>query len=43
MAAPPDAPAPLWRRLLWFATLYGASLLALGLVASVLRAWLRAG
>lgn len=39
---PPDAPGPLWRRLLWFAALYGGSVLALGLVATVLRAWLKA-
>ena len=37
------APGPLWRRLAWFAALYGASLLALATVAYGLRAWLRAG
>ncbi|MEH3147970.1 MAG: DUF2474 domain-containing protein [Methylobacterium frigidaeris] len=33
---------PLWRRLLWFCAIYGGSVLALGLVAFVLRAWLKA-
>ncbi|MGY2046994.1 DUF2474 family protein [Methylobacterium sp. JK268] len=34
--------APLWRRLLWFAALYGASVVGLGFVALVLRTWLKA-
>nr|WP_043751308.1 DUF2474 family protein [Methylobacterium nodulans] len=37
-----DRPAPLWRRLLWFAALYGGSVLVLGLVTLGLRAWLKA-
>ncbi|GJD74006.1 DUF2474 domain-containing protein [Methylobacterium goesingense] len=36
-------PVPLWRRLLWFALLWVGSVLTLGLVAGVLRTWLRAG
>jgi hypothetical protein len=39
----PPAPGPLWRRLAWFAALYGASLLALAAVAFALRTWLRTG
>jgi Protein of unknown function (DUF2474) len=39
----PPHPAPLWRRLVWFASLWAASVLWLGLVAGVLRAWLKAG
>ena len=35
--------APLWRRLVWFAGLWAGSVLSLGLVAGILRAWLKAG
>ncbi|RVU15322.1 DUF2474 family protein [Methylobacterium oryzihabitans] len=35
--------SPLWRRLLWFAALYGGSVVVLGIVATILRAWLRMG
>ena len=31
------ARAPLWKRLAWFALIYGASLAALGLVAWAIR------
>ncbi|GJD47319.1 hypothetical protein OPKNFCMD_0025 [Methylobacterium crusticola] len=43
MAAPPAGREPLWRRLAWFAALYGGSVLGLGVVSLLLRAWLRAG
>ncbi|MFE1601212.1 DUF2474 family protein [Methylobacterium sp. ID0610] len=42
MAPPSPEPAALWRRLLWFVALYGGSVLVLGAVAFVLRAWLKA-
>lgn len=32
---------PLWKRLGWMAAIWLASVLALGLVASVLRLWLK--
>jgi len=35
-----DAPGPLWKRLGWMALIWGASVLALGLVAGILRLWL---
>lgn len=34
--------APLWQRLRWMALIWAASVLAVGLVASVIRAWLKA-
>lgn len=34
--------APLWQRLGWMALIWAASVLAMGLVASVIRAWLKA-
>jgi hypothetical protein len=33
----------LWRRLVWFASLWAGSVLSLAVVAGVLRAWLKAG
>ncbi len=33
--------APLWKRLAWMAGIWTASVLALGLVAGVIRWWLR--
>ena len=36
-------PAPLWRRLLWFASIWAGSVLSLEVVAGILRAWLKAG
>ena len=33
---------PLWRRLAWMAGIWLASVVALGLVAGVLRLWLKA-
>ena len=35
-------PGPLWKRIAWMAAIWGASVLALGLVAGVLRLWLHA-
>jgi hypothetical protein len=31
---------PLWKRLAWFAGLWGASVAALGIVAYVIRLWI---
>ncbi|GJE77156.1 DUF2474 family protein [Methylorubrum suomiense] len=42
-ASTPQHQAPLWRRLLWFAALWIGSVVSLGAVAFVLRAWLKAG
>lgn len=42
-APAPHLPPPLWRRLVWFAALWAGSVLALGVVAGILRAWLKAG
>lgn len=33
--------APLWKRLLWMAAIWAASVAALGVVATLLRVWLR--
>ena len=37
----PAAPLPLWKRLAWFVALWGASIVGLGFVATVLRLWLK--
>lgn len=42
MQAASDGPAPLWRRLAWFVALWTCSVVALGLIAGGLRAWLKA-
>ncbi len=34
--------SPLWRRLLWVLAIWAASVMALGIVDFVLRAWLKA-
>jgi hypothetical protein len=39
----PQHLAPLWRRLVWFASLWVGSVLSLGVVAGILRTWLKAG
>lgn len=39
MDAPSD-PGPLWRRIAWMAAIWAASVLALGVVAEVIRVWL---
>jgi hypothetical protein len=36
-------PAPLRRRLVWFASIWAGSVLSLGVIAGILRAWLKAG
>lgn len=36
-------PEPLRRRLVWFASIWAGSVLSLGVVAGILRAWLTAG
>lgn len=41
-ASAPDLPAPLWHRLVWFASLWAGSVLSLGIVAGILRTWLKA-
>lgn len=37
----PDADVPLWKRLLWMAAIWTASVAMLGAVAMLLKAWLR--
>jgi len=37
-----EAPAPFWRRLLWLVAIWAASVVALGIVAWVIRLVLRA-
>jgi hypothetical protein len=39
--APPAAQSPLYKRLVWMAAIWVASVLSLGLVAAVLRALLK--
>ena len=34
------AEAPFWKRLLWMAGIWAASVLALGVVAALIRLWL---
>lgn len=36
-----EAPTPLWKRLGWMALIWAISVTALGLVAMVIRYWLR--
>lgn len=43
MTPVPTEPGPLWQRLAWLAAIWLGSVLALGLVAFVLRIWLKAG
>lgn len=33
---------PLWRRLMWFVAIWAGSILALGVVATILKTWLKA-
>jgi hypothetical protein len=42
MKVSPPNTSLLWERLLWFAALWGGSVLALGIVSLALRAWLKA-
>ena len=35
-----DAPAPLWKRLAWFAALWAAGVVAVGSVAYLIRWWI---
>ena len=37
-----STPGPLWKRIAWMAAIWGASVLALGVVAGILRLWLHA-
>ncbi len=39
---PDPQPGPLWKRIAWLAAIWGMSVLALALVAGLLRLWLRA-
>lgn len=39
----PSPGRPLWRRLLWFVAIWAGSILAFGVVATILKAWLRVG
>ena len=41
--AAPRPPAALWRRLVWFASIWAGGVLSLGVIAGILRAWLKAG
>ncbi|HET6396345.1 MAG TPA: DUF2474 domain-containing protein [Pseudoxanthomonas sp.] len=41
MRRPGGTQAPLWRRLLWFAALWLAGLACVGILAGLLRFWLR--
>lgn len=44
METTPLSPSrPLWRRLVWFVTIWAGSILALGVVATILKTWLRVG
>ena len=36
-------PGPLWKRLLWMASIWGLSVASLGVVAAIVRYWLRSG
>lgn len=40
MAGPP-APDPLWKRIAWMVAIWIGSVATLGLVASIVRYWLR--
>ena len=40
VAAAGTAPGPLWKRLAWFAALWGTSVVVVGAVAYLLRWWL---
>ncbi|MDP4005985.1 DUF2474 family protein [Methylobacterium sp. NEAU K] len=37
----PATTLPLWKRLAWFAAIWGASVVGLGAVATLLRFWLK--
>ncbi|MEP7006800.1 MAG: DUF2474 family protein [Sphingomonas bacterium] len=39
---PGDTAGPLWKRLAWVAAIWAMSVVALGVVAMILRWWLRA-
>lgn len=43
MVAPPDdvPESPLWKRLVWMAAIWFASVTALGAIAYLIRLWLR--
>ena len=42
MVPPPEKPtAPLWKRLVWMAAIWGASVAVLGTVGMLLRLWLK--
>ena len=39
---PNETEAPLWKRLAWMVGIWAASVAALGLVAGIIRFWLKA-
>lgn len=42
MLAPPDPTPPLWKRLAWMAGIWLASVTFLGVIAMIIRFWLKA-
>jgi len=42
MLAPPENEPPLWKRVAWMIGIWLASITALGIVAMIIRFWLKA-